>query len=72
MNSVAWEDEDGELHKPGDILHPATRSQILKAVWEPFSGFIPQTGDTANIVLYVVLAAVAVFNLYQKGDIPYM
>ena len=54
---VGWEDEDGNLHQPGEKLPPATRNRIFKAKWkEPVA---PQTGDTFNLVLYVALAAVA-------------
>lgn len=60
MKFIGWEDEDGAIHKIGDTLPPANRSQVFKAVWEPFTGLIPQTGDTSNIVLYMVLAVVAI------------
>lgn len=69
---VAWEDEDGKLYQPGDSLPPAKGNHVFKAKWKesiieptkeasPDKKIInaPQTGDTSNIALYVVLAVVA-------------
>ena len=56
---LGWEDEDGNLHKAGEKLPPADRNRVFIAKWKEII-IAPQTGDTSNIALYVVLAAVAV------------
>ena len=61
---LGWEDEEGKLHQPGEELPPADRNRVFIAKWnDPISDekiiSAPPTGDTFNIVLYVVLAVIA-------------
>ena len=55
---LGWEDENGKLHKAGEKLPEAKGNRLFIAKWKEIIN-APQTGDTFNIALYVVLATMA-------------